>query len=119
MSRNYEQQRAHGYFEDTRWRPLKWNLQAQIRDAIYYRDTHAESFLAWAETYNLNVTARPSPRVTTAANVQRLRLAHRPGSGQVLIETLVGINTTAQFTRELSARFYPQYDSNTRHLALN
>ena len=119
LSRNYTQERAHVYFEDTRWRPLTWNLEVQIGDGIYYGGTDGESFLAWTETYGLNVTARPSPRITAAANMQRLRVAHRPTDGDVLNETLFGVNTTAQFTRELSARFYPQYDSNTRHLALN
>ncbi|HTM57497.1 MAG TPA: DUF5916 domain-containing protein [Candidatus Udaeobacter sp.] len=119
LNRNYSQQRAQVYIEDTRWRPLTWNLDTSIGDGIYYGATDAESFLAWTETYNLNVTVRPSPRVTAAANMQRLRVARRPASGDVLNETLLGVNTNAQFTRELSARFYPQYDSHTRHLALN
>ena len=57
--------------------------------------------------------------MAAANNVQLLRVARRPDSGDVLDETLIGINTTAQFTRELSARIYPQYDSHTHHLALN
>ena len=119
LSRNYTQERAHVYLEDTRWRPLTWNLEAQIGDGIYYGATDAESFLGWTEIYGATATARPSPRISSAANVQHLRVSHRPRSGEVVNEWLIGVNTTAQFTRELSARFYPQYDSNTRHLALN
>ena len=119
LSRNYEQQRPFLYFEDTRWRPLTWNLEAHVGDGIYYGATDAESFLAWTETYIGSLTLRPSPRVSSTASVSYLRVARRPGAGDVLSETLTGINTTAQFTRELSARFYPQYDSHSKHLALN
>ena len=119
QSRNYSQERAHVYFEDWRWRPLTWSLEAQIGDGVYYGDTDASSFLAWSETYGLTATARPSPRVSAAVNVQHLRLAHRPRSGEVLNEWLVGINTSVQFTRRLSVRIYPQYDRHARHLDVN
>jgi hypothetical protein len=116
ISRNYSQERVDMYFEDTRWRPLTWNLQATLGDGIYYGATDAESYLAWTENYTLNATVRPSSRVTAAASVLHYRLAHRPTSGEVVNQWLVGVNMTAQFTTRLSARLYPQYDTSTRHL---
>ena len=101
------------------WRPLALDLEAQVGDGIYYGDSDASSFLAWQEAYTLNATARPTPRISLATNVQRLRLAHTPTSGDVIDLWLVAVRTTAQFSRQLYARVYPQYDSITRHLALN
>jgi hypothetical protein len=116
---NYPQERMEVYFEDTRWRPLTWNIDALIGDGIYYGATSAESYLAWTETYNAAVTARPSPWLTAAGTFGHYRLAHDPGSAAVLNQWLLGVNINAQFTRELSVRFYPQYDSSIQHLDLN
>jgi hypothetical protein len=77
------------------------------------------SSLAWSETYVLNAKLRPGPRLTAAADVVRYRLADAPGGTDQFALWLVGVNTSVQFTRELSARIYPQYDSYEQHLFVN
>ena len=48
-----------------------------------------------------------------------LRLADRPGATDLLAVWLVGVKANAQFTRRLSVRLFPQYESTSRHLDLN
>lgn len=119
QSTNYTQERAHVYFEDTRWRAFSWNLEAQVGDGIYYGDTDSTSYLAWTEMYNGVVTVRPSASVSLPFTIAHLRVAHRPTSGEVVNQWLLGVNANVQFTRQLAARVYPQYDSFTRHLDVN
>ena len=64
----------------------------------------------------MNATVRPEPRLTAAANVVRFRLARSPRGSDYFALWLVGVNTSAQFTRRLSVRVYPQYDGNRRHV---
>ena len=49
----------------------------------------------------------------------RYRLARAPQDGDYIALWLVGVNTNAQFTRRLSVRVYPQYDSHAHHLDVN
>jgi len=67
----------------------------------------------------LNATVRPTSWVTAATNVTRYRLATAHDGTDYDAQWLVGVNLTAQFTRRLSIRVYPQYDSNTEHLDAN
>jgi hypothetical protein len=117
--RTYAQDRARAYAEWTAWRPLALELDASAGDAVVYGDTDAGSSLGWSEEVSLEATARPDPRVTAATNLVRYRLATARGGAEILDLWLVGVKATAQFTRRLSARLYPQYDSDHRHLALN
>jgi hypothetical protein len=119
LSRTYPEDRAHLYVQWTEWRPLSFDLDATVGDAVLYGETDATSALAWGETYILNATARPESRVTAAANVVRYRLSNGYRGSDYLALWLVGVNANVQFTRRLSARVYPQYDSNARHLAVN
>ena len=53
------------------------------------------------------------------STANHLRLANHAGDASLLSVWLVGAKTTAQFTRRVSVRFYPQYDSDSRHMVLN
>jgi len=119
LGRLYPQDRAHLYAQWTAWRPLTFDVEANLGDAIRFGPTDATSALAWSETYVLNAKLRPDPRVTAAANVVRFRLADSPGGADRFALWLVGVNTSVQFTRRLSVRLYPQYDSGDRHLDVN
>ena len=119
LNHTYPQDRARVFAQWTAWRPLTLDIDASVGDAIRYRDTDASSALVWSEQFTFNATAHPEPRLTAAANVVRFRLADRPGGADVFAVWLVGVKTTAQFTRRLSARLYPQYNSGTRHLDVN
>jgi len=119
LNHTYPQDRAHLYAEWTAWRPLSFDVEATAGDGILYDATDATSRLAWSETYTLNATARPDPRVTVAANVVRYRLADRPDGADFFAVWAVGVKSTAQFTRRLSMRIYPQYDSKQEHLDVN
>jgi uncharacterized protein DUF5916 len=119
LSRTYPEDRAHVFAQWTAWRPLSFDLDAVAGDAVLYGATDASSGLAWAETYALNATARPEPRVTAAANVVRYRLSNGYDGHEYIALWLIGMNTSVQFTRRLSVRVYPQYDSHARHLAVN
>jgi len=119
LARTYPQDRAHAFAQWTAWRPLALDLDAEVGDAILYGTTDATSALAWREVYTLNATARPSPRVAAAASLQRFRLARGPRAADYVALWQLGVNTTAQFTRRLSMRLYPQYDSNAKHLDVN
>ncbi len=119
LDRIYPQDRVRTYAEWTAWRPLALKLDASAGDAIVYGASPAASGLGWSEVVALEATVRPEPRVTAAANVVRYRLATARGGTELIALWLVGVKTTAQFTRRLSARLYPQYDSDHRHLAVN
>ena len=49
----------------------------------------------------------------------RFRLAQARDGDDYFALWLVGVKTTAQFTRRLSMRLFPQYDSNAKHLDAN
>ncbi len=119
LGRTYPQDRAKLYAEWTAWRPLSLSVDAIAGDAIRYESTSATSNLAWHEVVTFNATVRPEPRITSTANVVRFRLAESYGGTKYLNVLLVGVRTTAQFTRRLSARLYPQYDSGAKHLDVN
>jgi hypothetical protein len=119
LNRTYPQDRAHGFVQWTAWRPLSFDLDVAVGDDVLRDSTDATSSLAWSETYTLNATARPETRVTAAANVVRYRLSNGYRGSDYLSLWLVGVNASVQFTRRLSARVYPQYDSHLRHLAVN
>ncbi len=116
IDRTYPLDRVHVFANWLAWRPLALDLEVNVGDAIYFR----ESRQVWNETYTLNATARPGPRVTAAANIVRYRLADEPGGPDLKDSVwLLGVNTSVQFTRRLSARVYPQYDSGEKHLDVN
>ena len=119
LSRTYPGDRAHLFAQWTAWRPLSFDLDASAGDAVRHDTTDATSSLAWSEVYTLNATAHPGPRVTSAANVVRFRLADGVRGADFFALWLVGVNTSVQFTRRMSARVYPQYNSKARHLAVN
>ena len=115
LNHTYPQDRAHLYAQWTAWRPLTMDFDALVGDAIAYE----QSALAWQEAYVLNATVRPTSWVTAAGNVTRYRLATSYTGDDHVAQWLVGVNLTAQFTRRLSLRLYPQYDSNAEHLDAN
>jgi hypothetical protein len=115
----YPQDRAHVYAEWRAWRPLSLDVDVLAGDAILFGPTSASSALVWSDVVTLNATFRPEPRVTAAANVLRFRLAESFERGELADVWAVGVKTTAQFTRRLSARLYPQYDSDRKHVDVN
>ena len=119
LDRRYPQERIHTWTGDNRWRPCTWVLETIIGDGLYYGATPAESYLAWTETWLFDATVRPRPWLTAAVNVKHFRVARTPTRGEVVNLWLYGVNANAQFTRRLSARVYPQYDSDAKHLAVN
>ena len=119
LNRTYPQDMVHFFAQWTAWRPLALDLEANVGDGVRFGSTDATSSLAWVENYTFNATARPNPRVTVAANVVRYRLAERHDGQDYFALWLVGVKATAQFTRRLSVRIYPQYDSNAEHLDVN
>lgn len=119
LSRTYPQDRAHAFVQWTAWRPLSFNVDASVGDAILFGADDASSRLAWSEVVSLNADLRPDPRLTSSASIVRFRLAERAGAEDLLAVWLVGVKTTAQFTRRLSLRVYPQYESNSHHLDVN
>ncbi len=119
LSRTYPQDRAHVFAQWTAWRPLSLDADIALGDALLFGADDASSRLVWNETVVMNATLRPDPRLTAAASMTRFKLADRPGAPDLLAVWLVGVKTTAQFTRRLSARVYPQYESSSRHLDVN
>src|SRR6185503_11969959 len=115
LDHTYPQDRGHLYAEWRAWRPLTVNFDALVGDGILYE----QSRLVWQEVYVLNATARPTPRLSAAGSVTRYRVATAYDGDDFESQWLVGVNLTAQFTRELSIRVYPQYDSNSEHLDVN
>jgi hypothetical protein len=119
LNHTYPQDRAHLYAQWTGWRPLTMDFDALVGDGILFGETDATSALAWQEAYVLNATVRPTSWVTAAGNVTRYRLATAYAGDDYVAQWLVGVNLTAQFTRRLSIRIYPQCDSNAEHLDAN
>ena len=118
LTRGYPQERVSAFGKWAEWRDVTLEGSVEVGDAILFADA-ATSRLVWSESMTLDATVRPDPRFTAAANVVRLRLADRPGAPDLLGVWLVGVKATAQFTRRLSLRVYPQYESRSRHLDLN
>jgi hypothetical protein len=119
LNRLYPQDRALLYGEWTAWRPLTMSLNAEVGDAIVFGETEATSPLAWGETYTLNAKVRPGPRLTAAVDVVRYRVSDAPGGNEYFSQWLVGVNASMQFTRRLTLRVFPQYDSYEEHLFVN
>lgn len=118
IDRAYPQDRAHVYAEWHAWRPLSLSADVVAGDAIRYGGP-TTSGLVWSDVVEFNATVRPDPRVTSAANILHFRLADSFDKGELEDVWAVGVKTTAQFTRRLSARLYPQYDSNRKHVDVN
>jgi len=116
LGRTYRYSRAHVSLGDTEWRPLAISVETQFGQGLFYGATDAESFVGWTDIDQLTLTARPSERLTSAIDVQHLRVARHATSGQVLDVWVTGVNTTMQFTRSLYARVYPQFDGEIEHL---
>jgi hypothetical protein len=115
LSRFYDQNHTTAVISNTLWRALSVDLSTELGEAIFYGPTDTESFGGWIEQYALTATARPSARLTSAITVSRQRFSHDHGHGVVFDQWLVGANTTFQFTRQLYARAYPQFDSEADH----
>jgi uncharacterized protein DUF5916 len=111
----YPQDKAHLYAEWHGWRPLSLDVDVLAGDAIRY----STSAMVWSDVVAFNATVRPEPRVTAAANLVHYRLAEEFDRNQLEELWLVGVKTTAQFTRRLSARLYPQYNSVAKHVDVN
>ncbi len=118
LGHTYPQDRGYLYAEWHAWRPLAMNVEVSAGDAILY-GAPTTSSLAWSDVVTFNATVRPEPRVTSAANIVRFRLKEAFDRSEILDVWLVGVKTTAQFTRRLSARLYPQYDSDAKHVDVN
>jgi hypothetical protein len=98
------------------WRPLDFGLDAVVGDGLYYGGSDAESFLGWSEEYEVEATLRPSPRLTAEFTVNRNRFSRDHGRGVLYDVWALGAKATWQFTRQLYARVYPQYDTEASHL---
>ncbi len=119
LDHTYPQDRAKLFAEWNAWRPLALEMELSVGDAILFGPTNAASALAWSEVVTVDATARPGPRVTAGVNLVSYRLTTAPGGDELIDLWLVGVKATAQFTRRLSARLYPQYDSDHRHMDVN
>ncbi len=118
LTRAYPQERVSVFGKYADWSHASIEGSVEVGDAILFAD-EATSRLVWSESATLDAMVRPDPRLSVAANVVRLRLANRPGAADLLGVWLVGVKANAQFTRRLSLRFYPQYETSARHLDLN
>jgi len=116
LGRFYDQNHYILNLDNSLWRPLAVEFDADLGEGIYYGPSDPESFLGWTERYDWIATARPSPRLTSEITVTRSRFSREPWRGTVYDIWLAGAKTTWQFTRQLYARVYPQYDSDARHL---
>ncbi len=119
LSRDYDEPRFHVFYENTVWRAVSFQGDFDWGKGIYFGDTDASSFAVWQETYDLSATVRPTSWITVESNAKHLTLAREYGDTPFLDLWLVGAKTTAQFTRHLFVRLYPQYDSGSRHVVLN
>lgn len=118
-SRDYDQPRFHLFYENSLWRAVTFEGDFDWGKGIYYGDDDASSFPVWQESYDLSATVRPTSWITVETNAKHLTLAREYGETPLLDLWLVGAKTTAQFTRHLFVRLYPQYDSDSRHVVLN
>jgi len=119
FSQDYYRRRYIFELDNSLWRPLSFEFDATVEDGIYYEGGDSASFLGWQEYYSLLATARPSPRITAAVSATRNRFTRERGGEEVYDLWLVGAKITVQFTRELSARIYPQLDTGDDHLDLD
>ena len=115
LSTMYDRWRYIGSLGNSLWRPLSVQLDAVLEDGIFYAESDSASYLGWQELYSLAATLRPSPRLTSALTLTRSRFARERRGEEVYDLWLVGAKTTYQFTRRLSMRLYPQYDSQSEH----
>jgi len=116
IGRDYDRNTYIFFLDNERWRSLAVDFGVVVGDGVWYGDTDAESFLGWSEEYELELTARPSPRLTIEGVVERERFSTRRGGEELFDVWVFGANTTFQFTRRLYARVYPQYDSGREHI---
>ena len=119
QGKDYYRRRYIFELDNSAWRPLSFEFDATLEDGIYYEGGDSASFLGWQENYELVATARPSSRVTAETSVTRSRFTYERGGAEVYDLWLAGCKVTVQFTRELYARLYPQYDSGDSHLDLD
>ena len=119
LSRDYDTPRFHVYYENNVWRAVSFAGDFDAGTGVWYGDDDASSYSVWQETYDLSATVRPTSWITVESTANHLRLANHAGDASLLSVWLVGAKTTAQFTRRVSVRFYPQYDSDSRHMVLN
>ena len=119
LSRDYDSPRFHIYYENSVWRAVSFEGDFDWGRSIYFGDDDASSFSVWQEIYDLSATIRPTSWITVESNTKHLKLAREYGDEPLLDLWLVGAKTTAQFTRHLFVRVYPQYDSGSRHVVLN
>jgi len=119
LSRDYDVPRFHLYYENYVWRAVSFSGDLDVGKGIYFGAADASSYSIWQESYDLSATVRPTAWITVEPTANHLRLARRAGEQSFLSLWLVGAKATAQFTRRLSVRVYPQYDSDSRHLVLN
>jgi len=116
LSREYDRNRYILVVDNTLYRPLAVSFDMTLEDGIDYGPTDAASFLGWQETYNLAVTVRPSPRLSSELTGTRERLSRSYGGEEIYDIWALGAKTTYQFSRRLYARLYPQYDTGLEHL---
>ena len=102
--------------ENSAWRVLDLTLDAVVGDGLYYGESDAGSFLGWSEEYEVEATLRPSPRLTAELSANRNRFSRDHGQGVLYDVWALGAKMTWQFTRQLYARLYPQYDTEAGHL---
>jgi hypothetical protein len=116
LARVYDRWRYSFEVANSLWRPLSVDLSGALEDGIFYGPSDSASYLGWQESYVLQATARPSPRLTSALSATRSRFSRSRGGAQVYDVWLLGARTTYQFTRRLYVRVYPQYDTDAAHL---
>jgi len=119
LSTDYYRRRYIFELDNSQWRPLSIEFDATLEDGIYYASTDSASYLGWQEYYALAATLRPSPRITATPTAIHTRFSRERGGEEVYDLWLVGAKVTMQFTRELYARIYPQYDSGDGHVDLD
>jgi hypothetical protein len=113
---DYDLNRYVVYFENTLWRPLAFSFDMDVGDGIFYGDGSEPSFRGWSEIYEWGATVRPDPRLTAELVANRQRFSVARGGDEIYDVWALGAKTTFQITRRLSARIYPQYQTDGRHL---
>ena len=119
LSRDYGVPHFHAYYENSMVRSFGLSGDIDVGRGIYYGDDDASSFPVWQESYDVSATIRPTSWITIESNAKHLSLAREYGVTPFLDLWLVGAKTTAQFNRRWFLRFYPQYDTGSRHMVLN
>ena len=116
LSTNYDQNTYIFRFGNTLFRPLDLRFLAVVGDGIFYADTDVESFAGWSERYEIDAVLRPTPQLTADLRVRRSRFSREFGGEEIFDVWVMGANVTYQFTRELHARVFPQYDTGRERL---